>query len=82
MSVYFNEVFSLQFHPLSDHQLTFLEASGNKYVPRAVLVDLEPGTMDAVRAGPFGALFRPDNFVFGQSGAGKKDRTRTLKMDK
>jgi tubulin beta len=26
--------------------------------------------MDAVRAGPFGQLFRPDNFVFGQSGAG------------
>lgn len=26
--------------------------------------------MDAVRAGPFGKLFRPDNFVFGQSGAG------------
>ena len=46
------------------------EASGGRYVPRAVLVDLEPGTMDAVRAGPFGALFRPDNFVFGQSGAG------------
>ncbi|ATY66890.1 Tubulin beta chain [Cordyceps militaris] len=48
----------------------FNEASGNKYVPRAVLIDLEPGTMDAVRAGPFGQLFRPDNFVFGQSGAG------------
>ena len=31
---------------------------------------LEPGTMDAVRAGPFGQLFRPDNFIFGQSGAG------------
>jgi tubulin beta len=27
-------------------------------------------TMDSVRAGPFGQLFRPDNFVFGQSGAG------------
>ena len=26
--------------------------------------------MDAVRACPFGQLFRPDNFVFGQSGAG------------
>ncbi|KAI4214574.1 MAG: hypothetical protein LQ351_002991 [Letrouitia transgressa] len=48
----------------------FNEATHNKYVPRAVLVDLEPGTMDAVRAGPFGQLFRPDNFVFGQSGAG------------
>ncbi len=31
-------------------------------------MDLEPGTMDAVRAGPFGQLFRPDNFVFGQTG--------------
>ena len=44
--------------------------SGGKFVPRAVLVDLEPGTMDSVRSGPFGAIFRPDNFVFGQSGAG------------
>ena len=26
--------------------------------------------MDSVRAGPFGQLFRPDNFVFGQTGAG------------
>ena len=81
-------------------------------MPRGVLVDLEPGTMDAVRAGPYGKLasslrcslqrrvcraaaascarlraspaslvpcpytppagqiFRPDNFVFGQTGAG------------
>lgn len=46
------------------------EASGGRYVPRAILVDLEPGTMDSVRAGPFGSLFRPDNFIFGQSGAG------------
>jgi tubulin beta len=46
------------------------EAQGGKYVPRAILVDLEPGTMDAVKSGTFGQLFRPDNFVFGQSGAG------------
>ncbi|KAA6388636.1 MAG: putative Tubulin beta chain, partial [Streblomastix strix] len=26
--------------------------------------------MDSVRAGPFGQLFRPDNFIFGQTGAG------------
>jgi tubulin beta len=39
---------------------------GGKYVPRAVLVDLEPGTMDSVRSGPFGQIFRPDNFVFGE----------------
>ena len=32
--------------------------AGNKYVPRAILVDLEPGTMDSVRSGPFGQIFR------------------------
>ena len=81
------------------------EASGGRYVPRAVLMDLvgldwhthkhiakvyesdapdfgilyllrasasmqEPGTMDSVRSGPFGQIFRPDNFIFGQTGAG------------
>jgi tubulin beta len=67
------------------------EGQGGRYVPRAVLMDLEPGTMDSVRereggdaapppltpffppqlrAGPFGQIFRPDNFIFGQSGAG------------
>ncbi|KAF8295905.1 beta tubulin [Trypanosoma cruzi] len=48
----------------------FDEATGGRYVPRAVLIDLEPGTMDSVRAGPYGQIFRPDNFIFGQSGAG------------
>jgi tubulin beta len=30
------------------------EASGDKYVPRTVLFDLEPGAIDAVRASPLG----------------------------
>ncbi len=55
------------YHGDSDLQLErinvyYNEASGGKYVPRAVLVDLEPGTMDSVRSGPFGQIFRPDNF--------------------
>ena len=41
-----------------------------KFVPRAVLVDLEPGVLDWVRSSTYGSLFRPDNFVNGQSGAG------------
>lgn len=48
----------------------FNESSTGLYVPRAVLVDLEPGTMETVKLGPLGSLFRPDNFIFGQSGAG------------
>ncbi|CAH8623257.1 unnamed protein product [Schistosoma mattheei] len=63
------------YHGDSDLQLEhinvyFNEVSGGKYVSCALLVDLEPGTMESVRAGPFGRLFHPDNFVFGQSGAG------------
>ena len=53
------------YHGDSDLQLErinvyFNEATGGRYVPRAILMDLEPGTMDSVRAGPFGQLFRPD----------------------
>jgi len=47
----------------------FSEATG-RYVPRAILMDLEPGTMDSCRASAYGKIFRPGNFVFGQSGAG------------
>jgi len=45
------------------------------YVPRAVLVDLEPGTIDSARSSLYGRLFRPDNSVCGQSGAGRLIRT-------
>ncbi|KAK7253821.1 tubulin-like protein [Aureococcus anophagefferens] len=56
------------YHGDSDLQLErinvyYNEATGGRYVPRAILMDLEPGTMDSVRAGPFGQLFRPDNFI-------------------
>ena len=49
------------YHGDSDLQLErinvyYNEATGGKYVPRAVLVDLEPGTMDSVRSGPFGQI--------------------------
>merc|ERR1711973_742415 len=30
----------------------------------------EPGTVDVIKASPVGTLFKPDNFVFGASGAG------------
>merc|ERR1711988_1688082 len=48
----------------------FKAAGSGKYVPRAALVDLEPGTLDVVKASAVGTLFKPDNFVFGSSGAG------------
>ncbi|CAG9320538.1 unnamed protein product [Blepharisma stoltei] len=47
------------------------EASKN-YIPRAVMVDLEPRTIDNLRSGPLGRLFRADNFISGNTGTGNE----------
>lgn len=33
-------------------------------------MDLEPATMDSIRSSAYGKIFRPDNFIHAQSGAG------------
>ena len=48
----------------------YTESCEERFVPRAVLVDLEPGPLERLRATTLGQIFRPDNFVFSQSGAG------------
>jgi len=53
-----------------DKVSVYCRSAGERYVPRACLVDLEPGTVDVIKASPVGKLFKPDNFVFGASGAG------------
>ncbi|CAN9509987.1 unnamed protein product [Ophioblennius macclurei] len=61
------------YHGDSDLQLDrinvyYNEVFDGKYVPRAILVDLEPDTIDSIRSGHFGQMFGSDNFVFGKSG--------------
>ena len=66
MGVYAGQVREIEELQLERINVYFNEGSGfHHYVPRAILVDLEPGTMDSVKAGPYGHLFKPDNFVFG-----------------
>ena len=49
----------------------FNEASKRRYVPRAVVVDLEPGVVtDTIKPSPVGKMFKPDNMVTGANGAG------------
>ncbi|KAI0423996.1 tubulin beta chain [Xylaria sp. FL1042] len=43
----------------------FNSVPGDKYVPRVILMDLDPGIMDVARAGPFRQPFLMDNFVCG-----------------
>ena len=39
----------------------FQEAAEHRYVPRACLVDLEPGMMDFIKYSTIGKMFKPDN---------------------
>ena len=40
----------------------FNEVQDSRYVPRAILLDLEPGVLDSIRASAIGTLFRPGWF--------------------
>jgi len=46
------------------------EASGSKYVTRAMVSDLEPGVIDAVRAWLLGEFVRPGSLVNQNADAG------------
>ncbi|XP_057574360.1 tubulin beta chain-like isoform X2 [Hippopotamus amphibius kiboko] len=75
------------YHGDSDLQLDSIsvyynEATGGKYVPRAILMDLELATMDSVRSGPFGQIFRPDNFLTHSLGGGMGSGMGTLLISK
>jgi len=48
----------------------FSSTNSQQFTPRAVMVDLEPGTAQVLKESPIGNIFKPDNFVFGASGAG------------
>ncbi|CAI2362090.1 unnamed protein product [Moneuplotes crassus] len=41
----------------------FSEIEGGKYVPRTVLVDMEPSALNSIKFGSLGILFKPDNIV-------------------
>ncbi|PNF26386.1 Tubulin beta-1 chain [Cryptotermes secundus] len=49
----------------------FRQSNKGTHIPRAIVVDLEPGTVQSVKCGPLGQLFSQDNFVHGSTGAGK-----------
>jgi len=47
----------------------FNETGAGKYVPRTVMVDLEPTVVDQVRTGPYGKLFHPQDMITGKEDA-------------
>ena len=66
-----------RYHGDSDYQLEYVNVYFNedekngKFIPRAILVDMDPGTEYAVKSKPYGgSFFKADNFVFGKASAG------------
>ncbi|KFP27222.1 Tubulin alpha-2 chain, partial [Colius striatus] len=47
----------------------FMEMSSKKYVPRAIMVDLEQTVIDEVRAGTYRQLFNPEQLITGKEDA-------------
>jgi len=59
---------SPQYHGVD---VLFRKLENEKYVPRSILFDLEPGTIDRIRSSSMiRNIFQPDNFVVGVSPAG------------
>ena len=46
----------------------FRETAKGKHIPRAILTDLKPDTLDTIKAGKMGHLFMPSNYIKGKSG--------------
>ena len=38
-------------------------------MPRGATIDLEPGSLDYIKASPISTMLKPDNFAFGAPGA-------------
>lgn len=47
----------------------FQESSTGQFVPRCVMVDLEPSVIDGIRSGPYKLLFNPDMMMTGKEDA-------------
>lgn len=56
--------------PRGKYEVYFKEINPNpqemQFVPRSVLVDMEPGVLDSIRGGKLRDLFMPDNMVNGK----------------
>lgn len=48
----------------------FYQSDDTRYVPRAILVDLEPKVINSILSGPFSKLYNPENVFLSKEGGG------------
>ncbi len=50
---------------------TFFEEIGStRFVPRSVMIDLEPGVINSIQSSTYGGMFNPETMISGNNGAG------------
>jgi len=52
-----------------DHTTFYKETVAGKYIPRTVMVDLDPTVVDQIRVGPDRGLYHPDQLISGKEDA-------------
>lgn len=55
---------------LNKIDICFRETSGGRFIPRAVLIDLDPTSVNSVKNSKYGGLFHPDNYICSTSSTG------------
>ncbi|KAK5074681.1 gamma-tubulin [Lithohypha guttulata] len=48
----------------------FYQSDDTRYIPRAILVDLEPRVLNSIQTGPYKNIYNPENFFLGEQGSG------------
>ncbi|KAL1969465.1 hypothetical protein VTN77DRAFT_8903 [Rasamsonia byssochlamydoides] len=48
----------------------FYQSDDTRYIPRAILLDLEPRVINGIQTGPYRNIYNPENFFIGQQGIG------------
>ncbi|EAW07490.1 gamma-tubulin mipA [Aspergillus clavatus NRRL 1] len=48
----------------------FYQSDDTRYIPRAILLDLEPRVLHSIQSGPYKNIYNPENFFIGQQGIG------------
>ncbi len=48
----------------------YYQSDDTRYIPRAILIDLEPRVINNIQTGPYKNIYNPENFYVGKSGTG------------
>ncbi|KAJ2901868.1 Tubulin gamma chain [Zalerion maritima] len=48
----------------------YYQSDDTRYIPRAILIDLEPRVINGIQSGPYKNIYNPENFYVGKNGIG------------